>query len=106
MEPSATGVSMLYPASNQWTKSFSAASQRAAETVQRAVVASTGARNNGAVARDDVAGFNWAKVPCILVNAGNPANSVEDRLLASARYQDRLAQGMTDGILKCLDGGR
>ena len=101
-----TGVCTFYPASNHWTKPFSALSKKAAELVQGAVVAATGARDNGEVARADQAGFNWAKVPCVLVNTGNPANVVEDRLLTSAHYQDLLAQGMTNGILDYCGKGR
>ena len=101
-----TGVTTLYPAANQWTKPVSAASKKAAELVQGAVVASTGARDNGEVARGDQAGFNWSTVPCILVNTGNPANAVEDKLLTSAHYQDLVAQGLADGILDFCGKGR
>ena len=99
VDPNLTGVETLYPASDQWTKSFSATSKKAAELVQDAVVAATGAKDNGEFARDNQAGFNWATVPCISVNVGNPGNSVEDKLLTSPHYQDRVAQGIADGVL-------
>jgi N-acetylmuramoyl-L-alanine amidase len=101
-----TGITTLYPATNQWTKPFSAASRKAAELVQGAVVASTEARDNGEVERGDQAGFNWSTVPCILVNTGNPGNAVEDKLLTSAHYQDLVAQGLADGVLDFCGKGR
>jgi N-acetylmuramoyl-L-alanine amidase len=101
-----TGVTTVYPAANQWTKPISAASRKAAELVQGAVVASTEARDNGEVERGDQAGFNWSTVPCILVNTGNPANSVEDRLLTSAHYQDLVAEGLASGILDFCGKGQ
>jgi len=101
-----TGVTTLYPATNQWTKPISAASRKAAELVQGAVVASTEARDNGEVGRTDQAGFNWSTVPCILVSTGNPANAVEDKLLTSAHYQDLVAQGLADGILDFCGKGQ
>jgi N-acetylmuramoyl-L-alanine amidase len=97
-----TGVLTLFPGPNQWTKNIVGPSQRVAQVVQGATVASTGAKDNGEAPRLDQAGFNWAKVPAILVNVGNSSNQVEDRLLGSARYQDQLAQGMSAGILTAL----
>jgi N-acetylmuramoyl-L-alanine amidase len=102
----ATGVSTLYPASNQWTKTTAAASKKAGMVIQANLVSETGARDNGALQRDDIAGFNWAKVPSVLVEAGYQSNPVEDRLLASSRYQDQVAQGIADGVLSFLSGGR
>ncbi len=101
-DPSTTGVTILYPSPNGWTKAFSADSKRAAEAVHDSVIASTGASSAGLQAREDLSGFNWSKVPVILVECGFMTNPVEDKLLVSPHYQDKLAQGMTDGILDYL----
>ncbi len=96
------GVSTLYPVSNAWTKSTAAASKRAAGLMQRAVLASTRAVSDGTHPRGDLAGFNWCTRPSILVECGYMSNPVEDRLLTSPKYQDKVAAGITAGILQSL----
>ena len=105
-DSSTVGISTLYPAANQWTKPITARSKVAAVAVQKALVSSTGAVNRGAVQRSDLSGFNWAKVPSVLVEAGFLSNPVEDKLLASPHYQDKVAQGIADGILVYRNGAR
>lgn len=105
-DPGMAGVSTLFPATNQWTKPIVGASQKAAAVIEQHLVSITGAEDGGSVARSDIAGFNWSKVPSVLVQAGYQSNAVEDRLLTSSHYQDQLAEGMTDGILVYLDGER
>lgn len=97
------GIATLYPAPNKWTKPFAAKSRRAASSVHRAVVASTGAPDRGVKALADQSGFNWSRVPVLLVECGFLSNEVEDRLLASPHYQDRIAVGITDGALGYLE---
>lgn len=99
----AAGISTLYPASNKWTRGFAASSKRAAQLVQTDLIRATGAVDRGLSPRQDISGFNWAEVPSILVECGFLSNPVEDRLLASPHYQDKLAQGMTDGITRYLE---
>jgi len=102
-DQSVVGISTLYPASNTWTRPIAAPSKTAAQAVQRALIASTGAVNRGAVQRSDLSGFNWAKVPCVLVEAGFMSNRVEDKLLASPHYQDKVAEGISRGVLSYLE---
>ncbi|MDZ4063474.1 MAG: N-acetylmuramoyl-L-alanine amidase, partial [Coriobacteriia bacterium] len=102
-DPNAAGISTLYPASNAWTGPIADDSKKVALAVQSSVVAATGAVSRGVVARGDITGFNWSKVPAILVECGFLSNPVEDRLLGSPHYQDKLAQGMADGIMSYLE---
>ncbi len=96
------GVRALYPAVTQWTRSTSAPGKRAASLVQTALLASTSAPSNGVGARSDLAGFNWCKGPCIAVECGYLSNPIEDRLLTSPSYQDKVAAGIASGILAYL----
>jgi N-acetylmuramoyl-L-alanine amidase len=98
-----SGISTLYPAKNQWTGAILADSTRAAQAVQDGMIAATGASSKGIVARDDISGFNWSKVPAVLVECGFMSNPVEDRLLSSAHYQDKLARGIADGVMVYLE---
>jgi N-acetylmuramoyl-L-alanine amidase len=105
-DESPTGVRTYYPAPSPWTKGTVRASQRAADAIQRSVVAATGAGDAGTVATSDVVGFNWSKVPCVCVEAGSIANPVEERLLSSARYQDRVVEGLANGISEYMASSR
>ncbi|MDO9557184.1 MAG: N-acetylmuramoyl-L-alanine amidase [Coriobacteriia bacterium] len=96
------GISTLYPSGNSWVAPIEARSLRAAKLVQAAVVNATKAQDRGLSARGDIAGFNWSKVPAVLVETGFLSNPVEDKLLATDEYQDKLADGIAGGILTYL----
>lgn len=99
---SVTGLSTLVPKSNTWTKPIVAESRKAGGYVHKSVVGQTGARDRGVVGRSDLSGFNWAKVPTVLVEMGFLSNSAEDVKLSTAAYQQSLASGMASGIEKYL----
>lgn len=92
------GISTLVPARNQWTGPIVAESDKAGRLVQAALIAKTGAENDGVKPRGDITGFNWSSVPTILPELGFMTNPTEDRLLNDPAYQSKLAEGMADGI--------
>lgn len=102
-DSAASGIGTLYPNSNRWTRPVASRSLKAASLIQQAAVRSTGAVNLGMKARSDLAGFNWSTVPCLLVQCGYLSNPVEDRLLSSPHYQDKLGSGLADGIVQYLE---
>lgn len=85
------GVATLYPPGRP-------SSVRAARLVQWAVVRATGAPDLGLVPRRDLTGFNWARVPVVLVETGFMTHPVERLLLRSPAYQARLARGLASGV--------
>lgn len=102
-DPSARGTHTLYPAYRRgWTDDVYAESKRAAAIVQRALRGSLGFPDRGLQERTDYTGFNWANVPVILVEMGFMTNPTEDRLLATAAYQQRAAVGLCRGTLQFL----
>ena len=96
------GMRTLYPASNVWTAPIVARSRAAARLIEGAACRTSHARMLGAHSCKGVIGFNWSKVPAVMVEAGYLSNPIEDRLLASPAYQDRLVGGITDGVLAFL----
>ncbi|MBS3956242.1 MAG: N-acetylmuramoyl-L-alanine amidase [Clostridiales bacterium] len=98
-DPARAGIATLFPGPNRWTGGIAGPSERAARLVHDAVVASTGAGDLGLKPRTDLTGFNWATVPSVLIECGFMTNPVEDRLLSSPHYQDKLAEGIAAGIL-------
>ena len=84
------------------------AGERAARVRERVVTperaagiearAYTGAREFGIYQFDTYTGLNWSTVPCILVECGFMSNPEEDVLLNTPEYQQKLADGMVEGI--------
>jgi N-acetylmuramoyl-L-alanine amidase len=100
---SVSGLFTLYPASREgWTDDIAADSKEAAELAQRYLIAETGAEDDGVHPRSDLTGFNWSDVPAILVELGYMTNPAEDRLLATAAYQDKIVQGFVRAVEEFL----
>lgn len=99
---SANGASMLVPANVGYASAISDISRKYGETVLNSLVESAGMKNRGISVRDDMTGFNWSKVPVILVEMGFMSNPTEDRNLSDPAYQDKLAQGLCSGIERCF----
>lgn len=100
-DPSVHGMSMLVPYGAQLaTQDIVETSRVAGEYVLEATIAATGAKNNGIVQRSDLTGFNFAEVPTILIEMGFMSNPDEDALMETGDYQQKLAQGMCDGIVQ------
>lgn len=102
-DPSTRGTHTLYPAFHRgWTDDVYARSKRAASLVQAELVRALGFPDRGLQERSDYTGFNWADVPAILVELGFMTNPTEDRLLATAAYEQRAAVGLCRGTLRFL----
>jgi N-acetylmuramoyl-L-alanine amidase len=101
---STAGLLTLVPARNSWTGPIVSASARAGRDIHSAAIAATGARNRGIVPRSDMSGFNWSKVPAVIVEMGVMTNRAEDRRLSTASYQQKLADGIAAGIARFAAG--
>ena len=100
---SAKGASMLVPAKCGYAASISDVSRRYGETILKNVISTAKMNNRGIVEREDLTGFNWSKVPVVLIEMGFLSNPEEDKLLNDDSYQNKLAQGMCNGILEALN---
>ena len=58
----------------------------------------TGSRNRGVSIVDNMTGLNWSQVPVTIVEMGFLSNPGEDRLLSSEDYQNKIVQGIVNGI--------
>jgi N-acetylmuramoyl-L-alanine amidase len=101
---SARGASMLIPdAVNENTKLIAEESKKYGKIILDELTKQIGMYNRGLILSKDMTGFNWSKVPVILVEMGFMSNPQEDKLLSDAVYQDKLAKALADGIESALN---
>ncbi len=98
--PADSGIATFYPAKNRWTAKMVAPSRTAARKIEKALVRTTGATSAGASEQSGIAGFNWSAVPSVFVEVGYLSNETEDRLLSSPQHQDKVAEGIAQGVLE------
>ncbi len=100
---SAKGISMLVPSREYVSEEVYEASYKAGSIILEEVVVATGGANRGVVKRNDLTGFNWSKVTIILLEMGFMTNPEEDALLETEEYQDKVAQGLANGVVKYFE---
>ncbi len=97
---SVNGISVLIPGYNEFLTDGGIidSSRTCGQYVLDGLLNATGSANRGLIVRNDLTGFNWTKVPCILVECGFMSNPEDDRKLADPAYRAKLVQGITDGL--------
>lgn len=93
------GIETIYPSKeNPFVSFLSEASYKIAVLIHDEMIKTTGAESAGVVAMDNMTGLNWSKIPVTIVETGYMTNPEEDRLLITSEYQEKLVQGMVNGI--------
>ena len=100
------GLMTMVPAKNKWTGPIVAPSARAGKAIHAAALKTTGAKSRGITPTAAMSGFNWSKVPAVIVEMGVMSNATEDRLLSSPAYQQKLATGISNGVVTYLNSTR
>lgn len=96
---SVSGTSTLYPSKdNPYVPQLSKDSYALSKSIVDAMCKCTKAKNRGAIARDDMSGINWCTIPVSIIEMGYMSNKKEDKLMQTEKYQNKLAQGICDGI--------
>lgn len=80
------------------TGTKAAESREAARCVLAGMLETTGAVDRGVVRSNDYSGLNWSEVPSMLIEMGFLTNPEEEQLLISGEYQDKLVEGMVEGV--------
>lgn len=100
---SQNGISVLVPEKSYYgDSSFVSSSRELGEAILSSVTSVTGAKNNGISVRGDLTGFNWSKVPSVLVECGFVSNKEEYEKLKSDEYQQKIAEGIAEGFLNFI----
>jgi N-acetylmuramoyl-L-alanine amidase len=100
------GLLTMVPAKNQWTGPIVVPSAKAGKAIQAATLKTTGAKNRGVMTTSIMSGFNWSKVPAVIVEMGMMSNAAEDRLLSTPAYQQKLSNGISNGVIDYLNSTR
>ena len=90
------GAFMLIPTSNPYLSDC----KRAAQIVLEAYCKKTGEQNLGITPRSDQSGFNFCNRMIVNIEMGYLTNAVEEHNLIDDKYQQKMAQGLADGILR------
>ncbi len=97
----ANGTSTLYPSKdNPYVSDLSEDSYALSNSIVDAICEKTGSKNRGAIARDDMSGINWCSLPVSIIEMGFMSNKKEDKLMQTEDYQDKIVEGICDGIDK------
>lgn len=100
---SVNGATMLVPAKAGYVSQVSDISKSYGEIILNTLVSEVGMNNRGISERSDLTGFNWSKVPVVLIELGFLSNVSEEKLLINDDYENKLAKGLSDGIIKSLN---
>ena len=101
--PAAQGMMTICPTpKNVYCKEIYEESRRLSDCVLRQMVAKTGAKSRKVWETDTMSGINWCQVPVTIVEMGFMSNKEEDYLLQDAQYQEKIVQGILEGIQEYL----
>ena len=98
-DQSVNGASTLYPSAEHINNKIAEKSKNIASIIQREYLKSTGLADRGTVERNDLVGFNFTTVPSILLELGFMTNPEEDRKMSDKKFQEKMVDGITNGMI-------
>ncbi|PFD91346.1 N-acetylmuramoyl-L-alanine amidase [Bacillus anthracis] len=97
--PNQSGFAVLTPAEGSpYTKEIYAESLQISQTIVNKMRENQQVKVNGIKFRDDLSGFNWSKVPGVLLELGFMSNHEEDKKLSDPQYVNSLLQSVADSV--------
>lgn len=102
-DSSVRGASMLYPSPDYVGEKISQTSEKMAKIILEKYIDATGLYNRGTVTRNDLVGFNFSKVPTVLIELGFMTNPDEDKLMSEKDFQEKMVKGIAEGLKEYLN---
>lgn len=98
-DASVSGALALAPSSgNSYVGNLAGDSQTLSKCILDSYCAATGMKNQGVVTSDTMSGINWSTIPVTILEMGYMTNSTDDVNMEDDAYQQKMVQGIADGI--------
>lgn len=102
-DSSVKGASIHVPANNNFTSSFYEISKSYGSKIINTYAQEVNMKNRGVIERNDLTGFNWSKVPVVLVEMGFLSNKEDDMFVSNDENHPKIAKAIANGIYKCFE---